>query len=281
MCHIGFQEIILLHLLYSMPVYIDQLNRQIELQTTPKRIISVVPSQTELLYDLGLRTEVIGITKFCVHPQEWSAIKYRIGGTKNLQTDRIKNLAPDLIIANKEENVQKQIEMLAKDFPVWISDVQNLNDVQNMILSIGEMVGKKEAAIEMKEKIAAEFSRIQIAKKWSCVYLIWQEPFMSVGADTFIHQMLKHCGFQNGMVHEMRYPTITEQQLIDLKPQLVLLSSEPYPFKQKHVAALQQLLPNAIVQLVDGEMFSWYGSRLLHAPNYFQRLLNELAFLSP
>jgi ABC-type Fe3+-hydroxamate transport system substrate-binding protein len=258
----------------------DQLNRQIELQTTPKRIISVVPSQTELLYDLGLRQEVIGITKFCVHPKEWSAIKYRIGGTKNLQVDRIKNLEPDLIIANKEENVQKQIEVLAKDFPVWVSDVQNLNDAQNMILSIGELVGKKDAAIAMKEKMAAQFATLQIEKELTCVYLIWQEPFMSVGADTFIHQMLQQCGFQNMLANEIRYPTITESQLIALKPQLVLLSSEPYPFKQKHIAALQQLLPSSIIKLVDGEMFSWYGSRLLHAPKYFQQLMDEIAVLS-
>lgn len=263
-----------------MPIYIDQLNRQIELPATPKRIISVVPSQTELLYDLGLRTEVIGITKFCVHPKEWSAIKYRIGGTKNLQTDRIKNLAPDLIIANKEENVQKQIEMLANDFPVWISDVQNLKDAQSMVASVGEIIGKKDAAIAMCKQIDARFAEMQKQQEISCVYLIWQDPYMSVGADTFIHQMLQHCGFQNLLTNESRYPVISEKLLVALQPKLLLLSSEPYPFKQKHVAALQQLLPNAIVQLVDGEMFSWYGSRLLHAPTYFQQLMNRVAALS-
>ncbi len=263
-----------------MAIHIDQLNREIEIQTIPKRIISVVPSQTELLYDLGLRTEVIGITKFCVHPKDWLAIKYRVGGTKNLQTDKIKNLAPDLIIANKEENVQKQIEMLANDFPVWISDVQNLDDAQKMIDSIGEMVGKKNEAIAMCKLIEERFSILQKQKEYSCVYLIWQDPFMSVGVDTFIHQMLNCCGFQNVLGHESRYPTLSEAQLVALQPKLVLLSSEPYPFKQKHIAALQQMLPHSLIRLVDGEMFSWYGSRLLHAPTYFQKLINDVALQS-
>src|ERR1700741_3198050 len=108
--------------------FIDQTGRKISIPQIPQRIISLVPSQTELLFDLGLDKEVVGITKFCVHPPEWFQTKTRVGGTKQLKIDLIKQLQPDLIIANKEENVKEQIEELEKHFPVWISDVNNLED---------------------------------------------------------------------------------------------------------------------------------------------------------
>lgn len=132
-----------------MAVYTDQLGRKIELNYIPKRIISVVPSQTELLHSLGMEEEVIGITKFCVHPQQWFRIKIRIGGTKQLDIGKIKNLQPDLIIANKEENTRDQIEKLAIHFPVWISDVNTLEDALSMIYSIGNMLDKKTSGITL------------------------------------------------------------------------------------------------------------------------------------
>jgi ABC-type Fe3+-hydroxamate transport system substrate-binding protein len=264
--------------------YIDQLGRTIELKQTPKRIISLVPSQTELLFDLGLSEEVIGTTKFCVHPEQWFKTKTRVGGTKQLRLEKIKELQPDLIIANKEENVQSQIEELAKDFPVWVSDVNNLNDALAMIESIGEIMCKQPRAKEITEQIKKGFSDLSLSafkrRTGGTCYLIWKDPYMTVGGDTFISDMLSHAGFQNLFQYQTRYPEVTIEQLQTLNCQLLLLSSEPFPFKQKHVDELQPLLPDTKIILVDGEMFSWYGSRLLKAPAYFQQLQNQVLSLT-
>jgi ABC-type Fe3+-hydroxamate transport system substrate-binding protein len=270
-----------------MPLYIDQLERKIEINKTPLRIISLVPSQTELLFDLGLDQEVIGITKFCIHPKHWFKTKTRIGGTKQLNLEKIKALQPDLIIANKEENIQSQIEELAKNFPVWVSDVNNLNDALEMIESIGEITNKQTQAQKIINQIKKGFSDLSLSAferrtggKLQTCYLIWKDPYMTIGGDTFINDMLNHAGFQNIFSSQERYPQLTIEELQTVNCQLWLLSSEPFPFKQNHAEALQSLLPKTKIILVDGEMFSWYGSRLLKAPSYFQQLQNQVLSLS-
>lgn len=258
-----------------MPFFTDQLNRTIELTETPRRIVSLVPSQTELLYDLGLESEVVGITKFCVHPQQWFREKARIGGTKNINLENVAALQPDLIIANKEENVQEQVAALARQFPVWVSDVNTLTDAYSMIESIGFITGKAVEANSIVKRIQAQFSQLQTTRyKPQTAYLIWKDPYMTVGGDTFIHHMLEAAGFANRFAHGQRYPAITIEDLQKSKCQCLLLSSEPYPFQQKHIDELALLLPDTDIRLVDGEMFSWYGSRLLQAPAYFLRLQN-------
>jgi ABC-type Fe3+-hydroxamate transport system substrate-binding protein len=240
---------------------------------TPQRIISLVPSQTELLYDLGLDTEVVGITKFCVHPDVWFRTKQRVGGTKQLHLDRIRQLSPDLIIANKEENVRDQVEAAARLAPVWMSDVKNLDDAIGMIRGIGDITCKSPQADVIVKNIVAGFrTLLPVATPLRTLYLIWRNPWMSVGADTFIHDMMARAGLQNVCADMNRYPELSEAMLLDCAPELVLLSSEPYPFSEKHIAGLQSLLPKARILLVDGELFSWYGSRLLHTPAYLKQV---------
>lgn len=256
-----------------MPIYIDQLQREINIPAMPKRIISVVPSQTELLFDLGLDEEIIGITKFCIHPAAQFKIKPKIGGTKQLNIQKIKELVPDLIIANKEENERSQIEELMSVCPVWISDIKNLDEALDIIVKVGEITGKAEKAQAIAQQIQINFNAFRLAPTNKKVaYFIWKNPYMVAGADTFINDMLKRCGLTN-IFAQNRYPEVSEQQLIDADLDLVLLSSEPYPFKQQHIDEFQAMLPNAKVQLVDGEMFSWYGSRMLYAAEYFGTLL--------
>ncbi|HEY1023050.1 MAG TPA: helical backbone metal receptor, partial [Flavisolibacter sp.] len=263
-----------------MPIYTDQLSRTIELTARPTRIVSLVPSQTELLYDLGLESEVVGITKFCVHPQQWFREKTRIGGTKNINLEKLASLQPDLIIANKEENIKEQVEALAKQFPVWVSDVNTLTDACAMIKSIGAITRKTEAANTIAENIQNQFSHHQTPNpKLPIAYLIWKDPYMTVGGDTFIHHMLEAAGFQNVFAQQERYPAITIDDLHKGNCQYILLSSEPYPFQQKHIDELAHQLPNTKILLVDGEMFSWYGSRLLKAPSYFRKLQQQISLM--
>lgn len=264
-----------------MPIYQDPLGRQVVLPAVPERIISLVPSQTELLFYLGLDESVIGITKFCVHPVEWFRNKTRIGGTKKIDIEKIRSLKPDLIIANKEENLQSEIEALAAQFPVWISDIANIADAFGMIHSIGTITGKQEAAAGLVQQIengfaglAKERQQKMISKK-TC-YLIWKDPYMSVGGDTFIHEMMQLAGFENVLGDQNRYPVADIEMLRKKNTELILLSSEPYPFREKHIAELTSALPGCRIILADGEIFSWYGSRLLHAPDYIRSLWEQL-----
>jgi ABC-type Fe3+-hydroxamate transport system substrate-binding protein len=264
----------------TMAFFVDQLGRSVELLNSPKRIVSLVPSQTELLFDLGLNDKVIGITKFCVHPADWYRTKKRIGGTKQLHIDEIKELTPDLIIANKEENVREQIEELAKDFPVWISDVNNLHSALSMIRGIGQITSREPQAEGIMHEIQLRFSQLPMTNlKLKTSYLIWKDPFMTVGGDTFINDMLKYAGFQNVFENQKRYPELKFDDFKTANCDLILLSSEPYPFKQIHTSELQSFLPGTNIILVDGEMFSWYGSRLLKAPAYFRQLQNQILSL--
>ena len=263
-----------------MPYYIDQLNRQVTIKEKPFRIVSLVPSQTELLHHLGLEKEVVGITKFCVHPAQWFKTKTRIGGTKNVDIQKVKELQPDIIFANKEENVQEQVEQLASDFPVWVSDVNTVDDALRMINSIGEITGKTKQAETLILKIKEGFADIAVPAsnhQLPAAYLIWRNPYMTAGGDTFIHHILTEAGFQNIFQHRGRYPEITVPDLQMAGCQLLMLASEPYPFKEKHVIELQMQLPQTKIILVDGEIFSWYGSRLLKAPPYFRSLHQQIA----
>ncbi|MFT5601633.1 MAG: ABC-type Fe3+-hydroxamate transport system substrate-binding protein [Flavobacteriales bacterium] len=254
----------------------DQMGKEHYLNAPPKRIISIVPSQTELLFDLNLESEVIGITKFCIHPDKWFKTKERIGGTKNLNIDKIRALKPDLIIGNKEENNLADIEILQKEFTVWMSDIFDLTDALEMIQSIGKMTNRDSLSSTLTSNISTQFESFATNSNLKkAVYLIWNNPIMSAGKDTFINEMLPLAGFEN-LILEERYPELTEEMIISLNPEMLLLSSEPFPFKEKHVIAFKKILPDAQIKIVDGEMFSWYGSRLLKAPEYFNSLKEPL-----
>jgi len=191
--------------------------------------------------------------------------------------DLIHELRPDPIIANKEENVKEQIEELEKHYPVWISDVNNLEDAYEMIEQVGVITGKQHAAIEMITKTKRNFAQLQTTNyKPQTVYLIRQKPYMTIGRDTFIHSILEKAGFNNIFSNRKRYPEVTVEELEAANCKLLFLSSEPFPFKQKHVEELQKQLPETKIVLVDGEMFSWYGSRLLKAPAYFNSLQSTI-----
>ncbi len=245
-----------------------------QLASQPKKIISLVPSQTELLHWLGLEDQTIGITKFCVHPASWFNTKTRIGGTKALDLEKIALLEPNLIIANKEENVKEQVEKLAEDFPVWITDVENLADSYTMISDIGSLTGKEKEAGSLNGLIKTKFDNLHqinsIKHSIPTAYLIWNNPIMAAGGDSFISDMMEKAGFNNVFKNHRRYPETSIEEIKALGCKLLLLSSEPYPFSHKHADELQQYLPDIRIILVDGEMFSWYGSRLLEAADYFE-----------
>lgn len=255
----------------------DQLGRTINLPQPPQRIISLVPSITELIYDLGLVEQLVGRTKFCVHPKTELKSITNIGGTKTVHFDRVAALAPDLIIANKEENQQEQVEQLIEaGYPVWVSAMDNFSDSLEMIAALGKVLDKSTEADEIVRR-SRELMDTFIAKNTQKVaYLIWRKPYMTIGNDTYIHDMLAHLGYENIYKDQTRYPSFTLEELKERAPEAIFLSSEPFPFKEKHIEELQEIFPDIPILLVDGEAFSWYGTRFLKTYEYLQRLQQKL-----
>lgn len=252
----------------------DQLQRQLKLDKTPERIISLVPSQTELLVDLGLEDKLIGVTKFCVHPETIKKEKKIVGGTKEVKIEEIKALQPDLILCNKEENTKKMVAELERIAPVHVSDIHNLEEAYGMIQQYGKIFSVEEKALKLIEKIQQEFldfqQSIQEKPLKKVAYFIWRNPWMVAGGNTFINYLLKLNKFENVYENIERYPAIKLEELREVD--YVLLSSEPFPFHEKYMFEFEPFVNTNKIKFVDGEYFSWYGSRLKDAFRYFKKL---------
>jgi len=245
----------------------DQLNRELDIKYLPVRVISLVPSITELLLDLGLGERLVGRTKFCIHPTGQVKSVFSVGGTKNVRHEAVKKLNPDFIIANKEENTKECIESLSKDFPVFISDVKGLESAIELISSLASILGLDSEELISRIHHSARDLESKSRQLGNALYLIWNKPFMAAGSDTFINSMLTQAGFKNA-VSAHRYPELTASEIVLLNPEIILLSSEPFPFNEAHLNEIQDKFPKSMVKLVDGEMFSWYGSRMAKAYEY-------------
>ena len=265
---------------------VDQTGCCIKLASKPVRVISLVPSQSEFLWDIGIQHgRLIGITKFCIHPNELYRSVARVGGTKNCDIKKIKELSPDLIIGNKEENNREQIIELKKHYPVWLSDVNNLQDALLMMEILGQLAGMKKNADQIIEKVKALHTsfikhKSDFLKSIRVAYLIWKNPLMVVGRNTFIDAMIAECGFINVFSDLERYPVVTIDDINNLRPDFVFLSSEPFHFSERDEMEIQNSLFQSQVLKVNGECFSWYGSRLLSSFTYFELLINKIKSLS-
>jgi ABC-type Fe3+-hydroxamate transport system substrate-binding protein len=238
------------------------------------KVISLVPSITEALFDLGLtEKEIIGRTKFCIHPTEKVKNVEIIGGTKNLNIEKIRSLHPDLILANKEENVKEQVESLMNDFKVTVYNTETIEDNYYLVKNLGLLFNKEERAQTFNLKIYDVLYQAKINSKVKAAYLIWKNPYMTVGSDTFIHNVLSEIGFENIFKNQTRYPEIKAEDLAEAD--VIMLSSEPFPFKEKHIAELKEVYPHKKIMIVDGEAFSWYGTHIAKCESYFRELILE------
>jgi ABC-type Fe3+-hydroxamate transport system substrate-binding protein len=255
------------------------IGRELLLPNKPNKIICLVPSLTELLFSLGLGDRVIGITKFCIYPREWRKSKVIVGGTKNINSKIIDQIQPDLIIANKEENNLEDIDLLAQKYPVWVSEINNFDAALYAIETIGELTQREKEAKKQIYRIHKAWGAINLDNHEgiNCVYLIWNQPIIGVGKRTFINDILHKLKIVNRVDSE-RYPELSLLQLKSLNPELILLSSEPFPFSEDHLNYFKKELPATKIVLVDGEMFSWYGSRMIHAPTYFNSFIEEIHY---
>lgn len=261
--------------------FTDQLGTLHAFENSPKRIVSLVPSQTELLYDLGLEEAIVGITKFCVHPIHFKATKQIVGGTKTIKFQKILALKPDIIICNKEENTQEIVEELNKICPVWVTNIVTVQDNLQMISDFGQLFNKRTEASKWIDKINFAYHDFQLFIKGKLIkkvaYFIWANPHMVAGTDTFIDELLRLNNFENIYASKGRYPEVELKKMrIEGDPDLVFLSSEPFPFKDEHAFEIGRFTHHAKTVFVDGEYFSWYGSRVLKAFDYFKKLHQKL-----
>ncbi len=266
----------------------DPTGHTIELKSAPTRIASWVPSQTEYLVDLGLRDQIVGVTKFCIHPSDLLTRENNIGGTKKIWREKLLQLQPDLVIANKEENTLEDVEWAREHFPTYTTEVLDIPSALSMLQEVAILCGVSKKGTTWVDKIQSEFESLNLSAKApktsrseiseiSTLYLIWNQPYMAAGTDTFIHSVLEWSGLKN-TIEKPRYPEISIEEINSQSPKLILLSSEPFPFSEKHIEELKTRLDyEPVIAIVDGEMFSWYGSRLLKTPKYISQFLSSIS----
>lgn len=249
---------------------VDHLGRTVTYEFPPKRIVSLCPGITETICALHLEGELVGRTRFCKYPEEHVQTVEAVAGTKDFNLEKIHAVQPDLIILEKEENTLEMMEALAEHYPVYVAEVQSIDDAYRMITDLGELTDRTIQAEALANQIKECFSLLPIYEPARVAYVIWRKPYMAVGRDTYINSVLNRLGFTTPLSQSKdRYPALTEEDFQNANLDLVLLSSEPYPFKEKQVAEFQAMLPNTKILLIDGEMF-WYGARMLKGAEYLQ-----------
>jgi len=261
-----------------MPTATDARGHSVSLDVPPRRIVSLVPSQTELLAHLDLRDEVVGITRFCERPKHWRSEKPIVGGTKQVDIDAVRNLNPDLILANHEENTQEDVEALEEIAPVFVTEVKTVSGALEMIRTVGILTDTADRTSTLVGRVISRFESLPDFPPLRAAYFIWREPYMTVGGDTFIHDVMAWGGFENIYGDRTRYPEVSLNALAERDLDIVLCASEPFPFHKKDTftADLREALPNTPVEVVDGQPFSWYGPRLLDTPAYLTDLRERL-----
>jgi ABC-type Fe3+-hydroxamate transport system substrate-binding protein len=261
-----------------MPSAKDARGQRISLDASPDRIVSLVPSQTELLAYLDLDDEVVGITRFCERPEHWRSEKTIVGGTKEVDVDTVRDLEPHLILANHEENTADDVAALDDVAPVFVTEVKTVEDALQMIRTVGELTDTSDQTSTLAGNIISRFESLPSVPPLRAAYFIWREPYMTVGGDTFIHDVMGWGGFENVYAEQTRYPEVELEALAEKDLDVVLCSSEPFPFhqKDKFTADIEEALPDTPVEIVDGQLFSWYGPRLLETPAYLKELRERL-----
>jgi ABC-type Fe3+-hydroxamate transport system substrate-binding protein len=245
------------------------------------RIVSLCPSLTELVFDLGRGADLVGITRWCVHPAAGVAEIEKVGGTKDPDLERILALRPDLVLLNEEENRSEDARALAASGVRYHASMpRSPEETAAMVRSIAAALDSKEAGTKIAAEIEARSARVRRqaagAPPVRFAYLVWRKPWMSVNADTFAHSLLAQAGGINLFAdRKERYPEIEARDLTAGRADLVLLSTEPFPFRRRHVEELAREtgLPGESFAIADGELLSWHGSRTPDGIDYAASLI--------
>ena len=267
------------------PARVDASGVALALSAAPRRIVSLIPSTTELLCALGLAEALVGVTVYCVEPRDVVRGKTRVGGEKDPDLAAIRSLAPDLVIANVEENRREDVDALrAVGIPVWVTYPRTVAEGLAMIRDLGEVTGARDRAralLDTLEPLYAQArARAAARPPVSVFYPIWREPWMTVGADTYVHDLLATCGGANVFADRVRYPTITLDEMAARGPEVIFLPDEPFRFRRAHLRDFDAYpavpaVRNGRMHLVDGKPFSWHGPRLAEALRKLPDLLTR------
>ena len=270
---------------------VDASGVAVELARRPRRIVSLVPSITETLCALGLADALVGITVYCVEPRAVVGGKTRIGGEKNPDLEKIRGLAPDLVVANVEENLREHVDTLRSwSIPVWVTYPRTVVEGIRLIADLGAVTGTEAPASELLEQIEPLYARVAgAAARRPAVdvfYPIWRGPYMTINRDTYIHDMLRVCGARNVFGDRPeRYPTVTLDEVAARRPAVILLPDEPFRFRRAHLADFASYLDvpavrDGRIHLVDGKPFSWHGPRIAEALRMLPALIDPAATTS-
>lgn len=261
-----------------MQTVVDCLGREITLPKNISRIVSLVPSISELIYDLNVEDKLVGVTKFCVHPKYFQIEKTVIGGVQDFDIEKIKELNPDVVFASKDENFEDEIAELEKFVPVYVTDVKNINEAKQMISNFGDLLNRRNEATKILMKIDLQLSDLSKITDdllyRSGAYLVWNEPWVAAGKETFVDSMLKLIKVDNVFSNlNERYPMVTGANIHLGNPDIVMLPTEPFKFEDQQAMEISAHTHDAATFFVDGEVFAWYGSRLVKSIDQLKLLV--------
>ena len=251
----------------------DDLGRKIDFERPPETVVSLVPSLTKTLSDLGLGEKLAAVTRFCKYPQELVQTLPKIGGPQKVDTQKILGINPGVVLSVKEENNREQVLQLAEKIPVVVFNIRNIDDALRMITTLGRLFSVETKAHTITSRIKKGLANTVFpTKRLTVLYLIWKKPWMAAGKDTFIGSMLQAAGFEN--LANGRYPEVNETMM--RRASVIMLATEPYPFKEAERKQLAERFPRQKVLIVEGEIFTWFGSYMLNAASYLTKLIEKL-----
>lgn len=261
---------------------------------SPLRIVSLVPSLTHMVCDFGLKSSVIGCTTFCIDPPDLRRTAVNIGGTKNPDLDKIASLKPTHILVNEEENKPEHILACEALAPTLRTFPKSPQDVPDLLRQVGTWLARGDEGESWACRVERGLMRLRERRqeapleKNKYLYMIWKEPYMAVSDDTYIAAMLRLIGLDNVAHHIVRYPTLTVPDMRERSPDIVFLSSEPYPFRERDILALKAQWSDAsvptgetrdnlpIFRKIDGKLLSWYGTMTAQGLEYLANLFSDL-----
>jgi ABC-type Fe3+-hydroxamate transport system substrate-binding protein len=266
--------------------YVDGLGRTVEVESPPRRIVSLVPSLTEALFVFGVGKAVVGVTDFCVEPRKAVAGKTKVGGTKTLDVTQVQALRPNLVVASAEENRKEDIQaLLQAGLPVFVTLPTTVGGAIDLLEQLAAMTGAVEVGArvvaEAREALAEVEASNEGRQPVRTFCPIWRNPWMTVGPGTYMHDFITVCGGDNlfGLRHE-RYPRVQLSEMAERDPEVVLLPDEPYRFERKHVSEISAFREVSAVRtgriyVVEGKHLCWYGPRIAGSLRYVSGLIGR------
>lgn len=257
-------------------MHTDALGHTFEFSAPPKRVVSLVPSLTEVLFDLGAGASVAGVTSFCIHPPQARETAAVVGGTKNPKVDVIRQLAPDLVYMNLEENLKRHAEAIREFAPVFVTEPKKVADVESLILQLARIHAREREGDAIVSRLAAALEEVRRkARRFTFAVAIWKNPWMWCGGDTYVSNLVAEAGGLNVFAGQTRYPTLQAEDVVrEHRPEVIFLPDEPYLFTDDDAADLRAKTGARVVGPFAGDLFTWHGTRTVEGLAFLRDFLD-------